>query len=94
MNDPSQIPEGLTLDKPSAARIYDYLLGGFHNFEIDRLAAEQALKVLPDVRLTAQANRAFLRRVVNFLASTSSRRELTSFSTSAPAYRPPATFTR
>jgi hypothetical protein len=67
MSAPQQIPEGLTLDKPSAARIYDYLLGGFHNFEIDRTAAEQALQVLPDVRLTAQANRAFLRRVVNFL---------------------------
>lgn len=67
MNSPSQTPEGLILDKPSAARIYDYLLGGFHNFEIDRLAAEQALQILPDVRLTAQANRAFLRRVVNFL---------------------------
>ncbi|MFQ5340897.1 MAG: SAM-dependent methyltransferase [Anaerolineae bacterium] len=67
MNSPSQIPEGLALDEPSAARIYDYLLGGFHNFEIDRLAAEQALQILPDVRLTAQANRAFLRRVVNFL---------------------------
>ena len=25
---------------PNAGRIYDYLLGGHHNFEVDRLAAE------------------------------------------------------
>ena len=33
--------------KPSAGRMYDYYLGGNHNFEIDRQAAEQALKLLP-----------------------------------------------
>jgi hypothetical protein len=33
--------------KPSAGRIYDYLLGGHHNFEVDRLAAEQVSALLP-----------------------------------------------
>jgi hypothetical protein len=33
--------------KPSAGRMYDYYLGGSHNFEVDRQAAEQALKILP-----------------------------------------------
>jgi hypothetical protein len=33
--------------KPSAGRIYDYLLGGNHNFEIDRQAADQLMVVLP-----------------------------------------------
>ena len=32
---------------PSAGRIYDYLLGGHHNFEVDRQAAEQILKLTP-----------------------------------------------
>lgn len=32
---------------PSAGRIYDYLLGGYHNFEVDRLAANQILKLNP-----------------------------------------------
>ena len=53
-------------DRPNAARIYDYLLGGYHNFEMDRLAAEKYIAALPDTRLGAQANRAFLRRVVHF----------------------------
>jgi len=33
--------------KPSAGRIYDYILGGHHNFEVDRQAAEQIIQVVP-----------------------------------------------
>lgn len=33
--------------KPNAGRIYDYLLGGNHNFEIDRQVAKQILQVAP-----------------------------------------------
>jgi hypothetical protein len=33
--------------RPSAGRIYDYLLGGYHNFEVDRQAAEQVVKLIP-----------------------------------------------
>src|SRR3989304_4376578 len=33
--------------RPNAGRIYDYLLGGSHNFEVDRQAAEQVLTLLP-----------------------------------------------
>ena len=33
--------------KPNAGRIYDYFLGGTHNFEIDRQAAKEVLKHAP-----------------------------------------------
>jgi hypothetical protein len=33
--------------KPNPGRIYDYILGGKHNFEVDRQVAEQILKLLP-----------------------------------------------
>jgi hypothetical protein len=33
--------------KPSAGRMYDYYLGGNHNFEVDRQAADQVLKIMP-----------------------------------------------
>src|ERR1700690_4535790 len=33
--------------KPSAGRMYDYYLGGNHNFEVDRQAADQVLKAAP-----------------------------------------------
>ncbi|MCA9961905.1 MAG: SAM-dependent methyltransferase [Anaerolineales bacterium] len=33
--------------KPNAGRMYDYYLGGNHNFEVDRQAAEQVIKLMP-----------------------------------------------
>jgi S-adenosyl methyltransferase len=54
--------------QPSAARIYDYLLGGKDNFAVDREAAERVLVVAPDQRRLARANRAFLIRAVRVLA--------------------------
>jgi len=41
-------PENIAdASKPNAGRIYDYILGGNHNFEVDRQAAEQVLKLMP-----------------------------------------------
>ncbi len=55
--------------KPAtAARIYDYILGGTHNFPADREAAKQLVKAVPMAPAIARANRAFLRRAVRFLA--------------------------
>jgi hypothetical protein len=55
------------VDRPSSARIYDYFLGGAHNFEVDRQAAEAMAKVHPAVALGMRANRSYLRRAVRFL---------------------------
>ena len=52
----------------SAARIYDYYLGGKDNFEADREAAERLLTVIPEAQITARANREFLVRAVRCLA--------------------------
>jgi len=53
--------------KPSPARMYDYYLGGHHNFPVDRQAANEIITAFPDMPVVAQANRAFLRRAVRFL---------------------------
>ena len=50
--------------KPNAGRIYDYLLGGNHNFEIDRQAAEQLLKIVPHAKLLGRTTRWFLAEAV------------------------------
>ena len=63
------IPDSIPLDKPSAARIYDYFLGGYHNFEIDRQMADMLVGVYPNARVAAHACRAFLRRAVRFLVA-------------------------
>jgi len=47
--------------------MYDYLLGGGHNFAIDREAAEQLIKLNPDIPMVSRTNRALLRRAVRFL---------------------------
>jgi O-methyltransferase involved in polyketide biosynthesis len=49
---------------PSIARVYDYVLGGALNFQCDRMAAKQVLRILPGYRDFALANRAFLHRGV------------------------------
>lgn len=61
-------PTEVRLDTPNPARIYDYLLGGAHNFAVDRETAERMIAIFPDVPLWMRANRAFLRRVTTFLA--------------------------
>ncbi len=63
------VPEGVEEEKTSAARVYDYLLGGFHNFEVDRQAADVLLSINPHAKQTSAACRAFLRRVVNYMVS-------------------------
>jgi O-methyltransferase involved in polyketide biosynthesis len=46
---------------PHAGRMYDYVIGGTHNFEIDRLAAEQFVKLVPSIPMAARQNRIFLK---------------------------------
>lgn len=64
---PAWVPDSVQLDKPSVARIYDYLLGGYHNFEPDRTVVDRLLELMPELKLTAQVNRGFLRRAVGYL---------------------------
>jgi hypothetical protein len=54
---------------PSAARVYDYLLGGKDNFPADRMVAESLITKLPNARVAVQWNRAFLRRAVRYLVA-------------------------
>ncbi|MBW8485448.1 SAM-dependent methyltransferase [Actinomadura parmotrematis] len=62
-------PAGVDATVPNVARIYDYLLGGKDNFEVDRKAAEALLAAAPEAAVTARANRAFLGRAVRALAA-------------------------
>jgi SAM-dependent methyltransferase len=57
---------GIDFDKPNAARVYDYLIGGKLNYAIDRMFAENLLKVRPDAKDLALLNRRWLRRAVRF----------------------------
>ncbi len=65
---PAWAPDIVDLEVPSAARMYDYYLGGSHNFPADRKLAEAALEAWPDTPYMCRANRAFLRRATTHLA--------------------------
>ena len=67
MERPERTLGKIDVDRPSSARIYDYFLGGAHNFEVDRLAAEEIAKVHPAIGNAMRANRSYLRRAVNYL---------------------------
>jgi hypothetical protein len=67
MERPDWAPEGIDLTRPSAARIYDYWLGGTHNFAVDREIARGVTAAVPDTAQIMQANRAFLHRAVRYL---------------------------
>lgn len=67
MERPSWAAADIDLDRPSGARVYDYFLGGAHNFAADRALAEAIASMTPDIGDTMRANRAFLRRAVRFL---------------------------
>ena len=67
------------------ARVYDYLLGGKDNFVADRAAAEQFIATMPDVRVSASVQRAFLVRVVHYLAAEAGIRQFLDIGTGLPA---------
>ncbi|WP_328302141.1 SAM-dependent methyltransferase [Streptomyces sp. NBC_00435] len=66
MERPAWAPQGIDISVPSVSRIYDYYLGGSHNFEVDRQAARRAMEFMPGLPKIMQANRAFMRRAVRY----------------------------
>ena len=71
-------------DIPSAARIYDYLLGGKDNYPADRAVAEAMIALIPNVQLAVQWNRAFLRRVVRYLIHEAGIRQIVDIGAGLP----------
>ncbi|MGV9388901.1 SAM-dependent methyltransferase [Streptomyces olivaceus] len=66
MERPAWVPRSIDVSVPSVSRIYDFYLGGSHNFEVDREAARRAMEFMPGLPKIMQANRAFMRRAVRF----------------------------
>jgi S-adenosyl methyltransferase len=66
------------------ARMYDYMLGGKDNYAADRAATEAAFKIWPDMAFAARANRAFLGRIVRYLAGEAGIRQFLDIGTGIP----------
>ncbi|MBI0375582.1 SAM-dependent methyltransferase [Streptomyces albiflaviniger] len=72
------------LSVPSAARMYDWLLDGSNNFEVDRRACRLLLQAAPTSRELARNNRWFLQRVVRTLADEHGIRQFIDFGSGLP----------
>ena len=59
-------PQPLDQERANGARMYDYLLGGGHNFAVDRQAVKQLLAINPEAAQVARSNRQFVVRTVRF----------------------------
>ncbi|MDT0468205.1 SAM-dependent methyltransferase [Streptomyces gibsoniae] len=68
--------EEIDTSRPHPARIYDYLLGGKDNYEVDQRAGDELAAAAPEVRIGLQANRAFLRRAVRHVVGNGVRQLL------------------
>jgi hypothetical protein len=68
MPDDEVVPRGVDPTRPSPARLYDYYLGGTHNFEADRQAAQKILEMMPELSDAAWANRGFHGRAAVWMA--------------------------
>jgi S-adenosyl methyltransferase len=65
----SELPPEIDTSRPHSARMYDYFIGGKNHFAADRKTAKEVLRHSPYVNVAARENRAFLGRVVRYLAA-------------------------
>ncbi|WP_413805943.1 SAM-dependent methyltransferase [Streptomyces sp. OE57] len=68
--------EEIDTSRPHPARIYDYLLGGKNNYEVDREAGDRLAAAAPEVWSGVRANRDFLRRAVRYVVDSGIRQIL------------------
>ncbi len=69
MAEAQPLPDGVDPTRPSPARMYDFMLGGTHNLEIDRQATQRIYAQAPDLFDGAWANRGFHGRAARWLAA-------------------------
>ena len=81
---PAGEPLSFDVSVAHSARMYDYWLGGKDNYAADREAAEQALEANPNILPGVRANRAFLRRAVQYLAGEVGVRQFLDIGTGLP----------
>jgi len=66
MEPPELALNHVDIERPGAARLYDYALGGSHNFAVDRELFKQMLATMPDIGQLVQGAHAFVHRAVRF----------------------------
>jgi hypothetical protein len=78
-------PAGLDVSLPHPARVWNYWLGGRDFFAADKAAGEEISREFPHLAEAARAERAFLVRVVRFLAGPARIRQFLDVGSGLPA---------
>jgi hypothetical protein len=68
MTQANGVPAGVDSNTASPARMYNYMLGGRHNFPVDRATIERLRAEMPDLADAAWANRGFHGRAAIWMA--------------------------
>jgi hypothetical protein len=75
---------GMDITVPHSARIWNYWLGGKDHYTVDRAAGDQFSAIYPGIVDIARADRAFLGRVVRYLAGEAGVRQFLDVGTGLP----------
>ncbi|HWS38851.1 MAG TPA: SAM-dependent methyltransferase [Actinoplanes sp.] len=79
-----EVPAGLDPKIPHSARMYDWWIGGKDNFAADRELGDRFAQAIPSIPAMARENRAFMHRVVRYLAGTAGIRQFLDVGTGIP----------
>lgn len=82
-NPPKRVSASGDADRPNLARLYDYYLGGAHNFAVDRAVAEMTIQKFPVAEM-ARTIRSFSRRVVRLCVEEMSIRQFLDLGSGIP----------
>ena len=85
--DTSWVPPEIDTTKANIARVYDWFLGGEHNFRVDQDAARAIMDMEPLARAIAWGYRAFLIRAVRYLAGEAGMRQFLDIGSGIPTAR-------
>ncbi len=77
-------PQGVNVNVPHSARIYDYWLGGKDNFAVDRAVGEAMIQAIPGMRFMARENRKFVHRATRDLVAKEGLRQFLDIGTGIP----------
>ena len=87
-NGPDRMPVEIDTTVAHEARVYDYLLGGTVNFEVDREAAMRAAAAVGGIetaRASVRGNRTFLAQAVRYLVTEAGIRQFLDIGTGIPS---------
>lgn len=82
-------PARLNTSVANMARVYNALVGGKDNFEVDREVVRRVTEVTPGMRQTAVEHRAWLNRVVHFLTELRGVQQFLDCGSGLPSGEPP-----